>query len=158
VTAIPVRSVRPNRNTRPAPESEGRPSRPRLELVDPRRWRRQRRARVVAVLVGLVIVATPFAVVAMNVMIAQQQFELQRVRSRLDEAQRHNAELAATVSALGAPDNIAKAATAMGMVRSQLVTTLPVVGARAATADPASRFMKDNYPRSKQSLGDTIAP
>lgn len=92
-----------------------RPARRHLDLAPvPRRG-----SRLVRFLVAAGIAATVFClfvIVAANVVMAQQSYELDRVRAQQQDAQRSNAELRSEVARLSSPSRIVIEAERLGMI------------------------------------------
>jgi cell division protein FtsL len=106
----------------PVAPSERVPSLPRsdrhLEVAPaPRRGRQL--ARVFVGLGVLLTIGSLFGIVAANVVMAQQSFELDTVQERQRDAQRRNAELRAEVARLSSPARIVTEAQQLGMVPAQ---------------------------------------
>jgi cell division protein FtsL len=115
------------------PREEIAPTRP-LELVDPDEWKRRRRARIAALVALLVLVASPFVIVVMNVQMAQRQIHLQKLRTALNTEQRKYELLREEVLQVSSPAGIAQAAAHYGMHVADNVT---VVSVPPAVAPPA---------------------
>jgi cell division protein FtsB len=77
---------------------------------------RRRLARVLVALGVVITVMSLFVIVASNVVMAQQSFELEKVQDRQRAAQRRNAELRAVVARLSSPTRIVSEAERLGMV------------------------------------------
>lgn len=101
--------------------SEVRPRRREFRHLEvaPGPRRRDQLARVLVALGFLITIGTLFGVVAANVVMAQQSFELDSVLERQRDAQRRNAELRADVARLSSPERIVSEAEGLGMVAAQ---------------------------------------
>ena len=124
MTATSYRDARPQSRRAPAaPAAPPRP--PHLRLVDPKELRARRRARL---LTGTLVGATClvlFAIVALRVLLAQGQVEVDRLEAQIEEAQATQQDLRLTVAELEAPSQIVAAARQrLGMVTPVTVTYL----------------------------------
>ena len=117
-------TVRTSR-TAPEPSDAPTPSRP-LELVDPDEWRRRRRTRIAAAILGIVFVVSPFVIVVMNVQMAQRQIHLQHLRTALTQEQRKYETLREQVLSVSSPEGIASAAASLGLERAPSITVVAV--------------------------------
>ena len=112
----------------PAPERRGgavAAPRPYLRLVDPREARDRRRARLVTSVLLAAALAGLFAIVALRVLLAQGQVEVDRLETSIEQAQAVQQDLRLTVAQLEAPAQIVAAARQrLGMVTPVTVTYL----------------------------------
>ena len=98
---------------------------PHLRLVDPRDASRRRRARMVTGVLVALTFAGLFAIVALRVVLAQGQVEVDRLEASIEEAQAVQQDLRLTVAELEAPAQIVAAARQrLGMVTPVTVTYL----------------------------------
>ena len=108
----------PHRHTPAAPP-------PRLRLVDPREARQRRGARLVTGVLVALTCAGLFAIVALRVVLAQGQVEVDRLEASIETAQAVQQDLRLTVAELEAPAQIVAAARQrLGMVTPVTVTYL----------------------------------
>ena len=107
----------------PRPAAPPRP--PHLRVVDPREARDRRRIRLVT---GVLVAAAClglFAIVALRVLLAQGQVEVDRLEAAIEVAQARQQDLRLTVAELEAPAQIVGAARQrLGMVTPVTVTYL----------------------------------
>ncbi len=97
------------------PDRPARPPRRHLDVA-PNPHRGSRLARfLVAVGIAATVVCL-FVIVAANVVMAQQSYELDRVRAQQQDAQRSNAELRSEVARLSSPSRIVTEAERLGMI------------------------------------------
>jgi len=114
-----------------APDAEHRP-RLRVAPRTPREvLRRRRRARLAVFAVAVLSAASMFTLVAFHVFAAQAAFSLDNLDSRLSIEQREYGLLRDQVATLSSPAAVAKAAIALGMVRTSDVTLLHASSAAA---------------------------
>ncbi len=98
---------------------------PHLRLVDPREARLRRRTRLVTGALVALTCAGLFAIVALRVVLAQGQVEVDRLEASIEEAQAVQQDLRLTVAELEAPAQIVAAARQrLGMVTPVTVTYL----------------------------------
>lgn len=126
-----------------------------LELVAPDAWRARRRMRLAAAALGLFVVAAAFTTVALRVLIAQQQYELQRLRVTQEQAQRRNADLRATVTELSSGSRIVGKARELGLDFPGVVTPLAVPRGTPPPQAPTVPSALADYAQTKPSL---VAP
>ena len=101
------------------------PPRPDLRLVDRREARDRRRARWVTGVLLAAACAGLFAIVALRVLLAQGQVEVDRLEASIEHAQAVQQDLRLTVAELEAPAQIVAAARQrLGMVTPVTVTYL----------------------------------
>jgi cell division protein FtsL len=126
------------------------PSRP-LELVDPDEWRRRRHTRIVIGIVAVVLLASPFVIVVMNVQMAQRQIHLQHLQTQLDAQQQLYESLRAEVLASSSPAGIAHAAAAQGLVQAPGITvvSVPRSDTPAPGNDNGALAASDDFARNK---------
>jgi cell division protein FtsL len=120
-TARSIRSHRGNEGLR-APA-------PRLQVVRTRRAGRRRTPFVIVA--GLLVAGLLFGVVALQAMVSQQSFDIQRSSRKVNDLRQQADELRLRVAQLSAPDRISREAARLGMVLPQEVhaLTVPSVGA-----------------------------
>ncbi len=107
--------------------------RPDLRLVDPRDGRDRRRARLITGVLLAAACAGLFAIVALRVLLAQGQVEVDRLEASIEHARAVQQDLRLTVAELEAPAQIVAAARQrLGMVTPMGVRYLspPPVAAR----------------------------
>ena len=98
---------------------------PHLRLVDPREARDRRVRRLVTGALVAVTCAGLFAIVALRVLLAQGQVEVDRLEASIETAQAVQQDLRLTVAELEAPAQIVAAARQrLGMVTPVTVTYL----------------------------------
>jgi hypothetical protein len=95
-----------------------RPARPDLRVA-PEGYRRRRRARIAAAAAAVSISVTLFAVVAFNVVLAQNQIELQSLQEKLQIEETRYYELRNEVAQNSSPQTIVAKATAFGLTVQQ---------------------------------------
>ena len=125
----PRAQVQPQRRA-PAP-----PRLPHLRLVDPREARQRRRTRALTGMMVAAACAGLFVIVALRVLLAQGQVEIDRLEAEVEAAQSTQQDLRLTVAQLEAPSQIVAAARQrLGMVTPLTVTYLnpPLVATGAA--------------------------
>jgi cell division protein FtsL len=103
-----------------------RPAPRHLTVVDANARRRARRVRVAVWSFGIVTACSVFVAVAFHVMLAQSEFELDRLSSQTAAAQRRYEHARLTVAQLGAPERIVERATRLGMEPAESVIYVPV--------------------------------
>ena len=119
-TAFPSRP-RPQ----PARRSAAPPPRPHLWVVDPAEARGRRRARLLTGALAAAACAGLFAIVALRVLLAQGQVEIDRLEASIEAAQAVGQDLRVTVAELEAPAQVVGAARQrLGMVTPPAVTYL----------------------------------
>ncbi len=138
-----------------------RPARPRvakpLELVEPNAWRSRRRLRLLGALLAFVMVLAPFAIVALHVMMAQQQFDLQRINTQLDQATRRNQNLRELTDQNSSAQSIVSKAMSDGLIMPPKVTPIPVP-ASAAPSPADGSVAPASGGSGSSSGGDVQAP
>jgi hypothetical protein len=141
----------------PAPRPEVTPDAPRHLGVAPEPARR-RRLTGFAVAAGLLAtVLSLFVIVAANVVMAQQSFELDTIRERQQLAQRRNATLRADVARLSSPSRIIDEAKKLGMVPAHdfgFVESDGAVDARRP-GDEVAETLQDTAHEARDAYGDT---
>ena len=133
--------------TNPAPGIPARPDRPdhlrvvRRDELTPRQ--RRRRTRFAMIATGLFVVAVLFGLVGLHVMLAQNQFRLDRLNGQGDAEQARYERLRLQVDQLESPQRIvATAEQKLGMVTPSSVTYL-TPSAPLATASSSSTTGSD---------------
>jgi cell division protein FtsL len=126
-----TRTGAPRFDPRPEPERRARPVAapippPRhLRLVDPAQARRRRVTRALTGLLVAAVCAGLFAIVAMRVVLAQGQGQIDRLQSQVDSQTADQQRLRLGVAELEAPARIVGAArTRLGMVTPSTVVYL----------------------------------
>ncbi|MDQ4069133.1 MAG: hypothetical protein M3203_06650, partial [Actinomycetota bacterium] len=120
----PSYAARPQHEPRPrrAPVA---PPGPYLRLVDPGEARERRRNRLVTVVLLAAACAGLFAIVALRVLLAQGQVEVDRLEAAIQQAQAVHQDLRLTAAELEAPAQVVAAARQrLGMVTPATVTYL----------------------------------
>lgn len=133
--ARPTRALRPDAAPAPAPAE---PRHLRVVppgYVSPRT--RQRRARLLVVLIGAAIAAALFGVVAFHVVLTQNQLDIQHLQSEADAASVKQQQLRLQVAQLESPERVVDAAQKLGMVPPATVHYLSPNGT-AAPLKPVS--------------------
>jgi cell division protein FtsL len=126
----------PARPTRaPRPEAAPAPAERRhLRVVPPGYLSpraRQRRARLLVVLIGGAIAAALFGVVAFHVVLTQNQLDIQHLQAEADAASVKQQQLRLQVAQLESPERVVDAAQKLGMVPPATVRYLSPNGAPA---------------------------
>ena len=109
----PVGPVRSVSSARPAGRVAAKPA---LELVEPDAWRVRRRVRALTALGVVVLVLAPFAIVALHVLMAQQQFELDELQTQQVDAERRYSDLRDEVATASSGPRIVALAQHYGWV------------------------------------------
>jgi cell division protein FtsL len=125
---------------RPGPERAAPAARPQLRLVDPAEARRRRLTRVLTGVLVAAVCAGLFAIVALRVVLAQGQVEIDRLEASVDARTATQQQLRLQVAQLEAPAQIVAAARSrLGMVTPGSVTYLQPLRSTgsSATASPA---------------------
>ena len=135
--------------TRPAPVGSAK-ARHLRTAPDRRRSRRLRLALAAGVLVSG---ASLFAIVAINVVIAQGQFELADLSDARDEARVHYQQLRLEVAERSSPEKVVSAAAALGMVAPDRVEYISVPDAPKQESDKAADTLDESWEDVKASLG-----
>lgn len=136
---------------RPAPHERPEPSR-HLRVVDERAARRQRQVRRGIVLFGLVSVVSVFVVVALHVMVAQGQLELDRLNRRTTVEQQQYERLRLEVAQLSAPTRVATRARQLGMVPGGGSTFVTVPDASGPQSQSPPSSTTEDYQKVKSHL------
>ncbi len=112
----------PRRRVRPAPEA---PARPHLRVVGAAEGRARRSTRLLTGALVVLIAAGLFAIVAVRVVLAQGQAEIDRLTESIEAQQAVRQDLRLQVAELEAPAQIVAAARQrLGMVTPPTVTYL----------------------------------
>ena len=112
----------PRRRVRPAPEA---PARPNLRVVGAQEPGARRATRLITGLLVVLVFAGLFAIVAVRVVLAQGQAEIDRLTESIEAQQAVGQDLRLTVAELEAPAQIVAAARQrLGMVTPVTVTYL----------------------------------
>jgi cell division protein FtsL len=112
----------PRRRVRPAPEA---PARPHLRVVGAEEPGARRATRLITGLLVVLVFAGLFAIVAVRVVLAQGQAEIDRLTESIEAQQAVRQDLRLTVAELEAPAQIVAAARQrLGMVTPVTVTYL----------------------------------
>lgn len=118
------------------------PVRPTLRLVDSRRLvvaSRQRRARLLLVLGGLLVIGSLFGVVICHAMLVTGQGRLDVLEQQVSQEQTRYQALRLEVAELESPGRIVESALALGMVSPEEITYLtPVTTSAAGTGADAA--------------------
>ncbi len=142
-----------------APATEGLPAIPAGRHLDvapePARRRRLARLAIAAGLLGTVL--SLFIIVAANVVMAQQSFDLETVRGDQQDAQRRNASLRADVARLSSPARIVDEAKKLGMVPAHEFGFIESEGASDARrpGDEIAETLQDTAKAARDAYGDT---
>ena len=116
---------RPRPQPRPRPAPPAAAPRPYLRLVEPGEARARRLTRLVTGTLLAVACAGLFAIVALRVLLAQGQVQVDRLEESIEAAQATQQDLRLTVTELEAPAQIVAAARQrLGMVTPVTVTYL----------------------------------
>jgi hypothetical protein len=144
--ALPTRSPR---DDEPVAELESAP----LRLVDRRAWRARRRMRVATGLLALVVVVAPFAIVALHVMMAQQQFQLDQLQAREEQQQRRYSELRELVAQESSGPRLVAEAQALGLSMPTAITQVTVPHDAAPSHDDggAAHTLQTTYDQTPKS-------
>ena len=125
-------------------------------MVDTATRARTRRVRLVAWLVGALVVLALLAAVAFHVQLAQGQLELDRLDRQTAAARAQYQQLRLEYAQQSSPAAIVYRATALGMVRAGDVPTYLVVPDAAPSApapDQTSTTLQDGWKKVKPHLG-----
>ncbi len=125
-------------------------------MVDTAARARTRRVRLVAWLVGAVVVVALLAAVAFHVQLAQGQLELDRLDRQTAAARAQYQQLRLEYAQQSSPAAIVYRATALGMVRAGDVPTyltVPDAPPSAPAADQTSTTLQDGWRKVKPHLG-----
>jgi hypothetical protein len=125
-------------------------------VVDTAARARTRRVRLVAWLVGALVVLALLAAVAFHVQLAQGQLELDRVDRQTAAARAQYQQLRLEYAQQSSPAAIVYRATALGMVRAGDVPTylvVPDAPPSALAPDQTSTTLQDGWKKVKPHLG-----
>ena len=125
-------------------------------MVDTASRARTRRVRLVAWLVGALVVVALLAAVAFHVQLAQGQLELDRLDRQTAAARAQYQQLRLAYAQQSSPAAIVDRATALGMVRSGDVPTylvVPDAPPSAPAPDQTSTTLQDGWKKVKPHLG-----
>ena len=87
---------------------------------------------------GIVTACSVFVAVAFHVMLAQSEFQLDRLSRQTAVAQRRYEHARLAVAQLGAPDRIVARATRLGMEKAVDITYVTAPGDAGGTSQPIS--------------------
>lgn len=115
----------------------------------------RRRIRVALTLSVVLTVGSLFALVGINVVIAQGQFELDRLSAEAEAEQRRYEDLRLEVAQLVAPENVVRAAEDLGLVGADTVEYLdvPIVGVASLDDELTQSTLATTWTEGKSSLG-----
>ena len=125
-------------------------------MVDTAARARTRRVRLVAWLVGALVVVALLAAVAFHVQLAQGQLELDRLDRQTAAARAQYQQLRLEYAQQSSPAAIVFRATALGMVRAGDVPTylvVPDAPPSAPAPDQTSTTLQDGWKKVKPHLG-----
>ena len=125
-------------------------------MVDPAARARTRRVRLVAWLVGALVVVALLAAVAFHVQLAQGQLELDRLDRQTAAARAQYQQLRLEYAQQSSPAAIVYRAAALGMVRNGDVPTylvVPDAPPSAPAPDQTSTTLQDGWKKVKPHLG-----
>ncbi len=125
-------------------------------MVDTAARARTRRVRLVAWLVGALVVVALLAAVAFHVQLAQGQLELDRLDRQTAAARAQYQQLRLEYAQQSSPAAIVYRATALGMVRAGDVPTylvVPDAPPSAPAPDQTSTTLQDGWKKVKPHLG-----
>jgi len=125
-------------------------------VVDTAARARTRRVRLVAWLVGALVVVALLAAVAFHVQLAQGQLELDRLDRQTAAARAQYEQLRLEYAQQSSPAAIVFRATALGMVRAGDVPTylvVPDAPPSAPAPDQTSTTLQDGWKKVKPHLG-----
>ena len=146
-----------SRVARPAPlRTPSSTRKPRLRVVDTAARARTRQVRLVAWVVGALVVVALLAAVAFHVQLAQGQLELDRLERQTAAAREQYQQLRLQYAQQSSPAAITDRATALGMVPAGDVPTyLTVPDAPPSTPAPdqTSTTLQDGWKKVKPHLG-----
>ncbi len=110
-----------------------------LELVEPRRRAGGGRKRARLLLAGLSAlgIVTVFGLVALHVVSAEKQFQIDRLAAQEQQLQNTYSDLRLQVDVLDTPQRVLSEAQHLGMVQPSSVTFLRVRGGAPATGAPS---------------------
>jgi hypothetical protein len=130
--------------------------RPRLRVVDNAARVQNRRVRLVAWLLGALVVVALFAAVAFHVQLAQGQLELDRLERRTTAAREQYQQLRLQYAQQSSPAAVVSRATALGMVRAGNVPTyltVPDASPSTPAPDQPSTTLQEGWKKVKPHLG-----
>jgi hypothetical protein len=163
--ATTLRAARPaarrapttSRVARPAPlRSPSATRKPRLRVVDTEARAQARRVRLVAWVVGVLVVVALLAAVAFHVQLAQGQLELDRLEHKTAAARDRYQQLRLQFAQQSSPAAIASRAAALGMVHDGDVPTylvVPDAGPSTPSPDQTSTTLQEGWKKVKPHLG-----
>lgn len=134
----------------PAEERSATPPR-RLRLAPtPRR----RRFRVAVALTAILVVGSLFALVGINVLLVQGQYELDALRSQVEAEQRRYETLRLEVAELVAPERIIAAAGELGLAAAETVDWVeaPVPATPSSGPDMTTETLTETWREGKYHL------
>ena len=116
-------SLNPRGSAVPAPRRapRSRPAPRHLTVVDANARKRARRVRIAVWSFGIVTAISVFVAVAFHVMLAQSEFQLDRLSRQTAAAQQRYEQARLTVAELGAPKRIVARAKRLGMEPAQSI-------------------------------------
>jgi hypothetical protein len=130
--------------------------RPRLRVVDNAARAQNRRVRLVAWLLGALVVVALFAAVAFHVQLAQGQLELDRLERQTAAAREQYQQLRLQYAQQSSPAAVVYRATALGMVRAGDVPTyltVPDAAPSTPAPDQPSTTLQEGWKKVKPHLG-----
>ncbi len=130
--------------------------RPRLRVVDNAARVQNRRVRLVAWLLGALVVVALFAAVAFHVQLAQGQLELDRLERQTAAAREQYQQLRLQYAQQSSPAAVVYRATALGMVRAGDVPTyltVPDASPSTPAPDQPSTTLQEGWKKVKPHLG-----
>ncbi len=130
--------------------------RPRLRVVDNAARAQNRRVRLVAWLLGALVVVALFAAVAFHVQLAQGQLELDRLERQTAAAREQYQQLRLQYAQQSSPAAVVYRATALGMVRAGDVPTyltVPDASPSTPAPDQPSTTLQEGWKKVKPHLG-----
>jgi hypothetical protein len=164
-SATSLRAARPAARRAPATSRVARPAplrnppatrKPRLRVVDTQARAQARRVRLIAWLLGALVVVALLAAVAFHVQVAQGQLELDRLEHKTAAARERYQQLRLQFAQQSSPAAIGERATALGMVHAGDVPTYLVVpNAEPSTpaTDQTSTTLQEGWKKVKPHLG-----
>jgi cell division protein FtsL len=124
-----------------------------LRVVDERAARRERQMRLGIWMFGLVSVVSVFVVVALHVMVAQSQIQLDRLSQQNAKQKDRYEQLRLEVASLSAPQRITKRAAELGMQPGGPSVFITVPDSGTVPSAPETTSSTADYQKVKPHLG-----
>jgi hypothetical protein len=145
------------RATRPAPlRGNSAARKTKLRVVDTQARAQARRVRLIAWLLGALVVVALLAAVAFHVQLAQGQLDLDRLDHKTAAARERYQQLRLQFAQQSSPAAVGERAAALGMVHAGDVPTylvVPDVDPSTASPDQTSTTLQEGWKKVKPHLG-----